>query len=49
MPLPIDFGNGDDEFAMFTCDLYDFDLPNNNRTFFFLLLSIKPSLKGPNG
>lgn len=43
MPLPLDFRNDDAEFAMFTDDLYDFDLPNNNTSFFSPLPSIQPS------
>ncbi|KAG0520229.1 hypothetical protein BDA96_08G055700 [Sorghum bicolor] len=43
MPLPLDFRNNDAEFAMFTDDLYDFDLPNNNASFFSPLPSIQSS------
>ena len=43
MTLPLDFRNDDAEFAMFTDDLYDFDLPNNNTSFFSPLPSIQPS------
>jgi hypothetical protein len=44
MPLPLDFRNGDAEFAMFADDLYDFDLPNNDTSFFSPLpSSIQPS------
>ncbi|XP_022684304.1 uncharacterized protein LOC101786921 [Setaria italica] len=43
IPLPLDFRNGDAEFAMFADDLYDFDLPNSNTSCFSPLPSIQPS------
>ncbi|PWZ31699.1 Filament-like plant protein [Zea mays] len=43
MPLPLDFRNSDAEFAMFTDDLYDFDLPNDSKSFFSPLSSIQTS------
>jgi hypothetical protein len=44
IPLPLDFRNGDAEFAMFTDDLYDFDLPNSSPSCFSPLPSI-PSIQ----
>ncbi|XP_039835771.1 filament-like plant protein 3 isoform X2 [Panicum virgatum] len=43
MPLPLDFRNGDAEFAMFADDLYNFELPNCNTSCFSPLPSIQPS------
>ncbi|TVU51035.1 hypothetical protein EJB05_02439 [Eragrostis curvula] len=43
MPLPLDFRNGDAEFAVFADELYDFDLPNGNESCFSPLPSIQPS------
>ena len=43
MPLPLDFRNSDAEFAMFTDELYDFDLPNDSTSFFSPLPSIQTS------
>ncbi|XP_062202200.1 filament-like plant protein 1 [Phragmites australis] len=43
VPLPLDFRNGDAEFAVFADELYDFDLPNGDGSCFSPLPSIQPS------
>ncbi|KAL5206790.1 hypothetical protein ABZP36_034999 [Zizania latifolia] len=41
--MPLDFRNGDPDFAVFADELYDFDLPKSNSNCFSPLPSIQPS------
>uniref|UniRef100_A0A0A9DXL0 Uncharacterized protein n=1 Tax=Arundo donax TaxID=35708 RepID=A0A0A9DXL0_ARUDO len=47
MPLPLDFRNGDAEFAVFADELYNFDLPTGNESCFSPLPSIQQPSSPP--